>query len=112
MFGGEEPGEVVIFGLDQLEKLEHDARAPLRIGRGPARKGGLPVRDRLLDLGLARERDLGLHFAGVRIEYVAGPPGRAGNLLAVDEMTDVAHEALSRPPTGGCSCLGRQSGWI
>ena len=66
VLGGEQPREVVVFGLDQLEKLEHHARAALRIGRGPAREGGLRVRDRLFDLGLAGERDLGLHLAGVR----------------------------------------------
>ena len=32
------------------------------------------VGDRRLDFGLAGERDLGLHLAGVRIEYVAVRP--------------------------------------
>ena len=40
VLGGQQPGEVVVFGLHQLEELEHDAGAALRIGRGPGRLGG------------------------------------------------------------------------
>ena len=63
--------EVVVFLLHQLEELEHHARAALRIGRGPGRLRGLGIGDGLLDLGLAGERDLGLHLAGIGIEHVA-----------------------------------------
>ena len=66
VLGGEQPREVVVFGLDQLQELEHHARAALRIGGGPGRLGGCGIGDGLLDLGLAGERDLGLHLAGVR----------------------------------------------
>ena len=48
VLGRQEPREIVVLGLDQLEELEHHARAALRIGGGPAREGGLRVRDRLL----------------------------------------------------------------
>ena len=73
VLGGEQPGEIVVLGLDQLEEVEHHPRAALRVGGRPAGKRGLRVRDRLFDLGLAGECDLGLHLAGVRIEYVASP---------------------------------------
>ena len=56
-----------------------------------AGEGGLGVGDRLLDLGLAGEGDLGLHLAGVGVEHVAVPAGRALDLLAADEMADLTH---------------------
>src|SRR6267378_1493588 len=37
VLGGEQLGEAVELLLHQLEKLEHHARAPLRVGRGPGR---------------------------------------------------------------------------
>ena len=96
VLGRQQPREVVVFALDQFEELEHHARAPLRIGGGPAGECGLRVGDGLLDLVLAGERDLGLHLAGIGIEHVAGPARGALDLLAADEMTDVAHHVL--PP--------------
>ena len=50
VLGGEQRGEAVEFLLHQVEELEHHARAPLRIGRGPGRLRGLRVGDRVLDL--------------------------------------------------------------
>ena len=91
VLGGEQPREVVEFPLQQLEELEHHARAPLRIGRGPGRLRRLGVGDRVLDLGLLGEGDLGLHLAGIGIEHVAGAAGRALHLLAADEVADLAH---------------------
>src|ERR1700686_3653233 len=72
------------------------ARRWLRRGR---------VGDRLLDLGLGRQRDLGLDFPRIGVEHVAGASGRAFDLLAADEMTDIAHcdlpELLCRPRIPG-----------
>ena len=85
---------VVEFLLHQLQELEHDARAPLRIGRGPGRLRRLGDRDGVLDLGVLGEGDLGLHLAGVGIEHVAEAPGRAFHLLAADEVADLAHGVL------------------
>ncbi len=92
----EKPGKIIVFGLDQLEELEHHPRAALRVGRSPGRLRGRRVGDRRLHVGLAGERDLGLHLAGVRIEHVAGASGCAGNLLAADEMADIAHGCSAR----------------
>ena len=116
VLGGEQPREIVVFRLHQLQELEHHAGAALRVGCGPGRLGGGGVGDGLLDLGLAGERDLGLHLAGVRIEHVAGPPGRALDGLAADEMADIAHDFLLRTlirpgpfaPPGGKRLLTRQ----
>ncbi len=77
--------------LDQLQELEHDAGAALRIGGGPAGEGGLGIGDGLFDLGFPRQRDLGLHLAGIGIENVAETARRALDLLAADEMADLAH---------------------
>jgi len=73
MLGGEQAGQVVVFALDQLQELEHHARAALRIGRGPTRKGGLGIGDRLFHLGLTGERHLGCNLAGIGIEHLAKP---------------------------------------
>ena len=92
VFGGEELREAVVLLRDQLEELEHHACAALWIGRRPGGLRGLRVRDDLLDFGLAGERDLGLHLAGVRIEDVAASAGRPLDLFSADEMSDFAHE--------------------
>ncbi len=80
--------------LQQLEELEHHARAALRIGRGPGRLRRLRVGDGGLDLGLGGEGDLGLDLAGVGVEHVAATAGRARHRLAADEMSDLAHGFL------------------
>ena len=77
---------LVVLLLHQLEELEQHARAPLRVGRGPGRLRRLGVGDRVLDLGLAGEGDLGLHLAGVGVEHVAAAAGACRHLLAADEM--------------------------
>ena len=78
--------------LDQLEKFDHDAGAALRIGGGPGREGRLRIGDRLLDLGLGGQRDLGLHLAGIGIEDVAETSRCALHLFAADEVADLTHE--------------------
>ena len=96
VFGGEQLGEAVVFLLHQVEKLEHHARAPLRIGRGPGRLRGLRIGDGVLDLGMLGERHFGLHLAGIGIEDVAESSGGPFDRLAADEMADLAHVALLR----------------
>src|SRR5262245_39256430 len=91
VLGGEELREVVVVLRAKLQELEHHARAALRVRGRPARKRGLRIRDRLFHLGLAGERDLGLHLAGVWIEHIPGAARSAGNLLAANEMADLTH---------------------
>ena len=101
VLGGQQPRQVVVFGLHQLQELEHHPGAPLRVGRGPGRlrRGG--VGDGAFDLGFAGESDLGLDLAGVRVEHVAGPAGAAFDLFAADEVANVAHDVLlERCPAG------------
>ena len=95
VLGREELGEVLDVLLDQLQELEHDPRAPLRVGRGPGRLRGLGIGDGLLDLGLGGEGDLGLDLAGIGVEHVAGAAGRALDLLAADEVADLTHGIFS-----------------
>ena len=91
VLGGEQPRQRVEFLLHQFEELEHDARAPLRIGRRPGRLRRFGDGNGVLDLGMLGEGDLGLHFAGVGIENVAEAPRCAIHLFAADEMADLAH---------------------
>ena len=91
VLGGEQPRQIVILALDQLQEFEHDAGAALRIGRGPAGEGGLGIGDRFFDLGFCGQRDLGLHFAGIGIKNVAKTPRGALDLFAADEMANLTH---------------------
>src|SRR6476660_10246122 len=100
VLGGEELGEAVELSMQQLQKLEHHARAPLRIGGGPAALGCIGVGDYVADLAPARERDLGLDLSGIRIEHVAEPARGSLDLLAADKMADLTHGVISRGRTG------------
>ncbi len=91
VFGGQKPRQIVVLALDQFQELEHDAGAALRIGGGPAGEGGLGVGDGLFDLGFPRQRDLGLHFAGIGVENVAETARRALDLLTANKMTNLTH---------------------
>ena len=95
---------------DQLQELEHHARAALRIGRGPGRLRGLRIGDRVLDLGLAGERDLGLDLAGIGIEHVAEAAGRALDRLAADEMADLTHTCSPIEFAWLFACPSRRAG--
>ncbi len=94
VLGRQQPRQIVIFALDQLQKLEHDAGAALRIGGGPGRERGFRIGDGVFDLGFGGERHLGLHLAGIGIEHVAKSPRRALHLLAADEVADITHGGL------------------
>jgi len=96
VLGGQQLGEAVEFLLHELEELEQGARAPLRVGRGPGRLRRLRIGDGLLHLRFVGEADLGLHLAGIGVEYVAAAARRARDLLAADEMADFAHGCLPR----------------
>src|SRR5262249_14765727 len=93
VLGGEERRELVVLLLHQLEEPEHDPGAALRIGGGPGGLRGGRVGDRLLDLALAGEGHLGLDLARVGVEHVASASRPALDLLAADEMADLAHPA-------------------
>ena len=62
MLARQELGELVHIGFDQFLVPEHDARAALRIGRGPGRLGGLGGVDRLLESRGGAKGDARLHF--------------------------------------------------
>ena len=92
VLGGEKLGQVVELLLHQLEELEENAGATLRVGCSPRRLSRLGIGDRLLDLRLAGESDLGLNLAGIGVENVAAAAGCSRHVLAADEMTDLAHD--------------------
>ena len=65
--------ELVHVGFDQRLVIEHDARAALRVGRGPGRLGGARGVHRALEVGGRAEADMGLDLALVGVEHVALP---------------------------------------
>jgi hypothetical protein len=90
--------------LYQLEKLEHDARAALRIRSGPAGLRPLRIGNGMRNLGLFGERDLGLDLACIGVENVAEATGGSLNGFAAYKMANLTHgshssDFLKRPPT-------------
>src|SRR4029077_20284557 len=79
----------------QLEKLEHDARAALRIRRCPGGLCRLRIGDSVLDLGVFGESDLGLDLACIGVENVAEAAGGPLNDFAPYEMANLAHGSHS-----------------
>ncbi len=71
-------GEFVIILGDEIEEFHQDARAALRIDRGPGRLRLLGVLDRGAHLRLGSERDMGAHRPVHRLEDFArcGPTCR------------------------------------
>ncbi|MND91015.1 hypothetical protein D3C80_831220 [compost metagenome] len=87
-------GEFIHVLVEQIDELHEDAGAALGIGGRPCRLSGLGVFDCRANFGNACERDLGLYFAGCRIEDVGGATAGSGDMLAADEMTDFLHGFL------------------
>src|SRR5262249_18187904 len=96
VLGGQELGEAVELLLHELEELEQNPRAPLRVGGGPGRLRRLRIGDGRLHLRFVGEADLGLYLAGIGVEHVTAAAGRARDFLAADEMADFAHGRLPR----------------
>src|SRR5690606_223208 len=88
---GEEFGEGVGLLGDEVEEPHHHAGAALWVGGGPTRLGGLGVLHRLAQLVLGSKRDPGDDLARHRLEDVRRAARPARNLLAADEMSNLAH---------------------
>src|SRR3546814_8695939 len=96
VLGGEEEGELLDILLDQLLIFEHDAGAPLRVGRRPAMLRLHRDLHGLVEVGGGAEAHLRLHGAAIGVEYLA--MALAGGMSAADnEMIYVANG------TGPCS---------
>ena len=101
VLGRKEARELVVFLLHQIEEFHQHARAPLRIGGGPSRLGGLRHRDGVLDFRALGQSHLGLHLAGIGIEDVAETPRSARHLFAADEVSDLTHVVSPEERLGG-----------
>ena len=95
VLGRKQFGECVEFFLYQLEKLEHDARAALRIRSGPAGLRPLRIGNGMRNLGLFGERDLGLDLACIGVENVAEATGGSLNGFAAYKMANLTHGSHS-----------------
>src|SRR3546814_13118413 len=69
VLGGEEEGELLDILLDQLLIFEHDAGAPLRVGRRPAMLRLHRDLHGLVEVGGGAEAHLRLHGAAIGVEY-------------------------------------------
>jgi hypothetical protein len=93
VLAGQEVGERIHLAVHKVQKLHQDAGAPLRVRRRPRGLRGGPVLDRLTDLGLRGEGDLGDDIACHRLEHVAEAAGLALDLAPANKVPDVAHRA-------------------
>ena len=92
VLGRQKSRERVKFLLRQVEKLHHDTGTPLWVRRRPSRLCRFSHRNRVFDLGVLGEGDLGLNFTGIGVEYVAEPPRSPLHLFTADEVADLTHE--------------------
>ncbi len=70
MLGAQQFGQRIHVAVDQRNEVEEHARAPLRVGRCPLRLRRRRRSDRSLEIGLGRQRDPRLDFAGCRVEHI------------------------------------------
>ncbi len=94
VLAGENVGELVVVPGDEVEELHQDARAALRIDRGPGRLRSFRVLDRGADFRLGRERHMRPHRAVHRLEDFGRAARLAGDVLAADEMPVFDHVPL------------------
>jgi hypothetical protein len=92
LLGGDRGGDLVGPFVRELLELEHDARAGERRRVRPAGERGGRDLDRGVELGLGRERHLGLHLAGRRVEDVGRAAALPLDFLAPDKMMDCPHD--------------------
>jgi hypothetical protein len=88
VLAGEQDGELVLVGVEQLNEAGEHAGALLRVRRAPGGLRGFGLRDGVVDLGFAREAHLRLHFAGAGVVHVGEAAGRRLDPLAIDEVRD------------------------
>ena len=89
---GDHPCQRIAVAMQQLKKLEQDARAGQRRRRRPARQGRGRGLYRPIDLAGIRKSDPADLLAGRRIVDVAPASARSIDRLAADIMLDVAHQ--------------------
>ena len=95
VLGGQQFGQLICVGLDQLLELEHHPRATLRVHGSPLGLGGGGGVDCLLQHACVGQIDLRLNFAGVRVVDVTLALAGTRHVGAVDEMLDLTHDRLS-----------------
>ena len=77
VLGGDDRGELVLAGVEQLAEREQHLGAPGQRGVPPRREGRLRGRDDVLAVGRGGQGELGGHLAGGRVGDVGEPVGAA-----------------------------------
>ena len=78
--------ELVHIGFEKTFKLEHDARAALRIGRGPFGEGFSRHGHRGTHFIRARQRRPRSHFARIGVGHIEKAPALAFDMGATNKM--------------------------
>ena len=87
VLGGDDRGELVLAGVEQLAEGEEHLRAPGKGGVPPGGERGLGRRDRGVALGLAGQRNLAGDLTRRRVRH-GRRPAAGRNVAAVDPVLD------------------------
>ena len=96
VLGGDDGGQLLLAGVEQLAEREEDRGALGDRGVAPGgegRAGGLDDGARVGDVG---QRDLAGHLAGGGVGDGGGPVAAAGEVLATGPVTDGADASVGR----------------
>jgi hypothetical protein len=85
---GDDLGERLAIALEQLAEAEHHLGASGQGAAAPLRERRHCGRDSRIDLGRARQLDLGLRLAGRGVPNRCGASRGAGRVLPVDPVAD------------------------
>ncbi len=92
VFRRKQLGQRVHIGFDEALEFEHHPRAALGIGGRPDRLSRQRRSDRAVEVRLAGQTNLSLHFPGIGVEHVAKAAGRGVERRTVHEIGDLTHD--------------------
>ena len=88
VLGGDDPGELLDVGVEQLAEGEHHLGAAAERGLRPVSEGHARRRDRGVDVSGLGQHHLGLLFPGRRVPDWRGAGGGTARFLAADSVSD------------------------
>jgi hypothetical protein len=106
VLGGQQPGDLLAAGVEQVAEAEHHLGPAAERCRPPARGRRAGGADRGTHLLRRGERDPGLLLAGRRVPHRRVATGGIRHLGPADQMPDRPHRRLS--PSGSTQVLGQR----
>ena len=94
VFGGQNLCQLFHVTVEQADEFHHHPRPALRVGVAPFDLRCGSIGGGGVQFGLGRQSHPALHFAGGRVEHIGELARCARDVLAVDPVTDLFHDAL------------------